>query len=219
MLRDDSFWCLFSRARAASSVCILAGALWAAVACGSDDSSGSTSGAGGDQSSGGTDSAGGNGGSSGETSTDGGGGAGNFSSVWRAKSVELTLYDVANPNNVQPRTFDMPTEVAGPGDAGEVEVLIQFEGEHRITYTYTEGDSAYYRLLEPAVAIENMYFVQGDSISHTYSIDGGKLSGVSTLAFGSAFSGFMTTTYEKVAEFPPSDWPSKVVSYEIGGAQ
>lgn len=205
-------------------MCITAVALWAAVACGSDDdSSASTDGGGGDQSSGGTDSAGGSGGatggSGGESSTDGGGGAGDFSSVWQAESSELMLYDAANPHDFESHTVEMPAKVEAPGSSREVELYVQFEGEYRITYAYTEGDSAYYRLLEPALASDDFYSVQSADGFHSYSIEDGKLTDTAQQIFGSAWSSIVTTTYKKVEKFPPSDWPSKVVSYEVGGAQ
>lgn len=218
---------LLARNRGAS-VCITAVALWAAVACGSDDDSPtSTDGAGGDQASGGsgpsaggTHSAGGTSaaGGGGETST-AGGGTGDFSAVWQAESAELMLFDAANPHDFESRTIEMPAKVQGPGDGPEVELYVQFEGEYRITYAYTEGDSAYYRLLEPALSADDFYSVQSADGLHSYSIEDGKLTGTAQQAFGSAWSAFVTTTYKKVDEFPPSDWPNEVVSYEVGGAQ
>ncbi|HEU5072701.1 MAG TPA: hypothetical protein VFU02_00975 [Polyangiaceae bacterium] len=201
------------------------------VACGSDDdSAASTNGGGGDQGSGG--SAGGSGGAptdggggdtstggGGDTSTDGGGSPGDFSSVWQAESVELMLFDAANPSNFESHTLEMPAKVEAPGDSREVELYLQFEGEYRITYAYTEGDSAYYRVSEPALSADDFYSVQSADGLHSYSIEDGKLTDTAQQSFGTAWSAITTTTYKKVDDFPPGDWPSKVVSYESGGAQ
>lgn len=211
-------------------------ALWAAVACGSDDdSSAATDGAGGDQASGGTGpSAGGSGaaggggeaptGSGGDGASTGGSGGsntpGDFSSVWQAESSELMLFDVNDPAGVESHTLDIPAKVAGPGGGPEVELYVQFEGESRITYAYSDGDSAYYRFSEPAFSVDGeFYSVQSTDGTHSYSIDDGKLTETAQQAFGSTWSAITTTTYKKVAEFPPSDWPSKVVTYEVEGAQ
>ena len=182
---------------------------------GSDSTGGSggapTDGGGGDTSSGG----------SGNSSSDGGGGSGtgDFSSVWQAESVELMFIDAANPHDFQSHTLEMPAKVEGPDDGREVELYLQFEGEFRITYAYSEGDPAYYRFSEPAVSSADFYSVQTASGIHSYSIEDGKLTDSAQQSFGSAWGGFTTTTYRKVDEFPPSGWPSKFVSYELGGAQ
>lgn len=223
-----------------SSVCIAGVALWAAVACGSDDSSSaSTDGAGGG--SGGSDSAGGSGGdpssdgdggtstsgdggtSSGGSSSGGSGGSsspGDFSSVWQAESAELLVLDANDAAGFESHTVDIPAKVAGPGDGRDVEVYVQFEGEYRITYAYSEGDSAYYRFSEPAISVSGeFYSVQSADGTHSYSIEDGKLTENAQQVFGSTWSTITTTTYKKVDDFPPSDWPSKVVTYEVGGAQ
>src|SRR6187402_1377023 len=177
MLGVLSFWFSRRRARGAGSVCVTAVALWAAVACGSDgDSPGPTEGDGGDQgsggtgpSSGGTDSTGGAGGAptdggGGETSTGGSGGgssaSGDFSSIWQATSAELMFIDPANAAGFESHTLEIPAKVEAP-DGREVELYLQFEGESRITYAYTEGDSAYYRFLQPASSFGDFYSVQG----------------------------------------------------------
>lgn len=178
-------------------------------------------------SSGGTDSAGGGGGApnddgGGNTSTDGGGGSsapGDFSSVWQAESAELLFFDAANPAGLESHTIEMPAKNEAPGDGPEVELYLQFEGESRITYAYSEGDPAYYRFVEPATSSADFYSVQSADGSHSYSIEDGKLTDNAQQIFGSAWSAFTTTTYKKVDEFPPSDWPSKVVTYESEGVQ
>src|SRR5688572_32550590 len=165
MLGDFSLWFSRRRVRGLSSVCIAGVALWAAVACGSDDSSSaSTDGAGGDGGTGGSGgsnsdggnagdpSSGGDGGTSsggdGGTSSGGDGGSGgsntpgDFSSVWQAESAELIVFDVNDPTGYQSHTIDIPAKSAGPGDGRDVELYVQFEGEYRITYAYSEGDSA-----------------------------------------------------------------------------
>lgn len=237
MLGTPSLWFSRRRARGAGSVCITAVALWAAVACGSDgDSPGPIEGDGGDQgsggtgpSSGGTDSTGGAGGAptdggGGETSTDGGGSgggssaSGDFSSIWQATSAELMFIDPANAAGFESHTLEIPAKVEGP-DGREVELYLQFEGESRITYAYTEGDSAYYRFLQPASSFGDFYSVQGTDGSHSYSIEDGKLTDIAQQSFGSAYSAITTTSYQKAEEFPPSDWPGKVVTYELEGAQ
>ncbi|HEY6723556.1 MAG TPA: hypothetical protein VI197_05965 [Polyangiaceae bacterium] len=215
----------FSHVRARTAgVCITAVALWAAVACGSDDDApASTDGAGGDQasggsgqSSGGTHTAGGGG----ETSTDGGGGSGDFSAIWQAESTELMLFDAADPSSLESHTVEVPAKVAAPGDEREVELYVQFEGEQRITYAYTEGDPAYYRILTPATRSgDEFYAVQTENGTHSYYFEDGKLIEGAQQVFGSAWSGYATTTYREVKDFPPGDWPSKAVTYEVGGAQ
>lgn len=236
MLGDLSLWFSRRRVRGLSSVCIAGAALWAAVACGSDDSSSSsTDGAGGDGGSGGSNSAGGSGGDpstdgDGGTSTSGDGGTsgsgggsnspGDFSSVWQAESAELMLFDANDPTGFESHTIDIPAKVAGPGDGPDVEVYVQFEGEYRITYAYSDGDPAYYRFSEPAISVSaEFYSVQSADGTHSYSIEDGKLTDIAQQGFGSMLLGTTTTTYRKVDDFPPSDWPSKVVTYEVGGAQ
>src|SRR5687768_14623973 len=216
---------LFSRWRAhvASSVCIAAVAWWA-VACGSDDDSpGPTGGEGGEQasggagpSSGGTDSAGGggvptDGGGGSDTSTGGGGSdtPGDFSSVWQAESAELTFFDAQNPAGFESHMLEIPAKVEAPGDGREVELYAQFEGEFRITYAYTDGDSAYYRFLQPALSAGDFYSVQTADGLRSYSIEDGKLTDTAQQSFGSVWSAITTTSYKKIEEFPPSDWPSK----------
>ena len=135
MLGSLSLWFSRWRARGASSVCITAVAVWAAVACGSDGKSPSPiEGEGGEQASGGagpasggSDSAGGSGGAptdggggdtssnggGGDTTTDGGGGSGTsggFSSVWQAESVELMFFDQANSAGFESHTLEMPAK-------------------------------------------------------------------------------------------------------------
>ena len=240
MLGDLSLWFSRRRVRGLSSVCIAGVALWAAVACGSDDSSSAATNSGGDDggSSGsnsnggnaGDPSSGGDGGTSsggdGGTSSGGNGGSGgsntpgDFSSVWQAESAELLVFDVNDPTGFQSHNIDIPTKTAGPGGGPDVELYVQFEGESRITYAYSEGDSAYYRFSEPAYSISGeFYTVQSADGSHNYSIEDGKLTENAQQAFGSTWSMMTTTTYKKIDDFPPSDWPSKVVTYEVGGAQ
>lgn len=212
----------FARARA-GSVCITAVALWAAVACGSDDdSSGSTAGAGGNQASGGSGSSVGGSfaGGGGDTSTDGGGGSGDFSAIWQAESTELMFFDAEDPGNFVSRTIDMPTRVEVPGDDREAEFYVQFEGDHRITYAHTKGDSVYYRFLTPATPSGDEYYtVIAEHGLHSYYFEDGRLVEGAQHAFGSTLSAITTTTYKQVEQFPPKDWPKKVVTYEVRGAQ
>lgn len=178
-------------------------------------------------SSGGTDSSGGSGGApsdggSGNTSTDGGGGSGTsggFSSIWQAESAELMIFDVTSSAGFESHTLEMPAKMEAPGDDREVEFYLQFEGESRITYAYTDGDPAYYRFSEPAYSFGDFYSMQTADGSHSYSIEDGKLTDTAQQSFGSTYSAITTTKYKKVDEFPPSDWPSKVVSYEMEGVQ
>ena len=243
MLGTLSPWLSLRRARGAGSVFVAAAAVWAAVACSSDDdSSASNEGGGGDQgsggdggssggsdSNGGSDSAGGSGGApndggGGDTSSGGSGGSGgsstpgDFSSVWQADSVELLLYDATG--GIESQTVEMPAKVESPVDGREVEFYVTFEGEQRITYAYTEGDPAYYRLLETAISVSgDFYAVQSEEGSHSYSLEDGKLTEITQQSFGSAWTAFTTTTYKKVEDFPPSDWPSEVVDHEVEGAE
>lgn len=215
------------------TVCVALAALGAAVACSSDDdSSPSPGGEGGEAgSSGAAPSTGGRASSSGGAPGDGGSGEqpaeggngsgapGDFSSVWQAASVELLFFDAANPTGFESRTFDMPAAVEGPGGGREVELYVQFEGESRITYAYTDGDPAYYRFAQPAYGSEDFYSVSSSDGVHSYTIEDGKLVDMAQQAFGEAWGAITTTYYEKVDVFPPRGWPSKFVSYELEGAE
>ncbi len=190
----------------------------AAPACGNSSSDGAGSGGAGTsgRASGGKSSAGKTG--SGGKSNGGGGDTsspGDFSGVWRFESVEFNYVDNAAPTEPISGTASFPKTIAVPQDGREAEFLQQFVGEQLITYAYYAGDPAYYRITQSAYMTQDSYVVDSGNTGHVFTLEDGKLIDSSVGTSETAFI-LTKTIYEKLdGAFPPSDWPSESLTYEV----
>lgn len=159
-------------------------------------------------------------GSNGSSGVDGGPassptGPGDFSSVWQAASVELTVYDPANPTAApSQQTVEIPALVKEPTTGSNIELYVTFEGSQRISYGRYENTNVYYRITQPwthaGEGSSEMYSTE----SNIYMVKDGVLTLLSTrVADGKNF--ISKTTFRKV-DFPPAGWPTEKIDYEAG---
>ena len=200
---------LASLRRSATTVVLCFGGVVAA--CGSSGhSSAPADGAGGDSN---VDPGAGN---SGTESTGGQqpGVTGGLEGVWRAASTELVAFDSANPLAITQKTLDLPTTVTLPEQAGETEMYLATEDDQLVTYAYHDGDEGYYRLLQPLSGADNVFQLLSSTKAESFLFDDGVLTSASTRTQGTSFVS-VTTTYEKLAKFPPSGWPDQVIEVDV----
>jgi hypothetical protein len=181
------------------------------IACGSDKSKASPA-AGGD----GTDGPPGSGNSSsGGTESGGPGEAGDFASIWRRSSAELTLIDAANPVATKSINLDIPAKVTHDEYATDVELFEQIKDEQLIVYAHYEDAEIYYRVVTPLQKADDTYILQSSAgLSGMYSLQDGALKLSQTQATEAKVV-LSETLYEIYAgDFPPADWPTEVVELE-----
>jgi len=147
-------------------------------------------------------------------------GPGDFSSVWQPASANLYVVDTANPTGGTQQDYDLPKTLTEANSGLEVESYVAFDASHIIRYAHYQGQNVYYRTSETAI-------VAGDSyITNTtqFSLDDGVLKQVGngvlehTDGAPGATDVFITLTYAP-AQFPPSDWPTNVITYDEDAAQ
>lgn len=142
-------------------------------------------------------------------------GPGDFSSVWQAANVEVTVFDTANPMAVPPsQTVELPALVKEPTSGANIELYVTFDGSQRITYGRYENTNVYYRISEP-------YSHAGEGTSATYSTTGNIYmlkDGILTLTttrFADGKNYISKTTFRKI-DFPPAGWPTEKIDYQGG---
>lgn len=214
---------------------IAALAVLLACACGDDDdaqggpSSGKDSGAAGqDEPSAGKGGKGGRGGSSAPTAGKGGSagkgggggsagkggnvasGPGEFGDYWKRRTVEMTIIDATNPTGFKQETIELPDRIANPVDGRELDVYIQIKDDKRYTYALFEGDQVYYRMTTPLLETDDAYFDSSGGETQIYELEDGVLKDTRITAVDT-YSLTSASTYERVAEFPPSDWPAEML--------
>lgn len=139
-------------------------------------------------------------------------GPGDFSSVWQAASMEVTVFDPANPTTPAQRSIQVPALFKAPTTSTNVELYVTFEGDKRISYARYESSNVYYRITHPAT-----HFGDGDSAQYAtdgalYTLENGLLT--ATSAHESASKSIVAkTTYRRVA-FPPAGWPTEKIDHE-----
>lgn len=139
-------------------------------------------------------------------------GPGDFSSVWQAASMEVTVFDPANPTEPQQRTIDVPALMKAPTTEKNVELYVTFEGDKRISYARYENTDVYYRITHSA-----MPFGEGDGAQYStendlYTLEEGGLT-QTTARESDGKSIVVTTKFRRVA-FPPAGWPTEKIDQD-----
>lgn len=147
-------------------------------------------------------------------------GPGNFSSVWQAASVEVSLYDTSNPTAAPPtQTVELPALTKEPTTGTNIELYVTFEGDKRVSYARYENTNAYYRITESAThagsGSSEMYSMM--SSSSIYTLDDGLLKLTTTRQVDTKIS--ITRTMFRKIDFPPAGWPTEKIDYQAGDPQ
>lgn len=139
---------------------------------------------------------------------------GGLAGVWRAVSAELVAFDSANPLAITQKTLDLPAAATLPEQEGETALYLAIEDDQLVTYAYHAGDDGYYRLLQPLSGADNVYQLLSSTKAESFLFDEGALTSMSTRTQGTSIIS-ITTSYEKLATFPPSGWPAQVIEVDV----
>jgi len=183
------------------------------IGCGSDDKSRAVPAVGGD-----SDGPPGSGNSSsGGTDSVGPGDPGEFGSIWRRVSAEMTIVDAMNPTGVTSVDVDIPKKVTHDEYETDVEIFEQIADDQLIVYAHYDDSEVYHRAVYPLLKSDDSYVLQSSSgVSGVYALDEGVLKLTQTLGSDTKLV-LSDTFYEKYSgDFPPADWPSAI--YELEGA-
>lgn len=139
---------------------------------------------------------------------------GGLEGVWRAVSTELVALDSADPFAITQKTLELPAAVSLPEQDGKTELCLAIEDGQLVTYAYHDGDEGYYRLLQPLSGADNVYQLLSSTKAESFLFDEGALTSMSTRTQGTLILS-STTSYEKLAKFPPSGWPAQVIEVDV----
>ena len=145
-------------------------------------------------------------------------GSGDFGAIWRQKSAEVVVIDMANPI---PETVnvEIPSSLPFPESDREVELFEQFKDGQHLTYAWVQGAPDYYRITAQTIGSDDAYVVQqGDSV-RTFAMEHGNLYSITSLAIEATIIQSYTRYAEYKGTFPPDEWPSNVVDATIGEVQ
>ncbi len=157
---------------------------------------------------------GGDGDGDGDRDDDASSGPGDFTSVWRADTVEILIQDTENPTGLPSnKTYDVPTTLLDANVGAEVESFIAFDATHLIRYAHYEGTDSYYRITQPGTLAEDVFVAS----TSNFLLEDGELSQTSIAQDGTQL--LIITTHFEVAQFPPSNWPSAVITYDAEAGQ
>ena len=183
------------------------------AACGSSSNSG-TSGAAGSS---GTLASTGSG-TTGSTGTGAGGSGssdpGAFDSIWKRQSARVNVIDPAAPSTPSNVLVNLPATITEPVDGRELDMYQQILNDKLLTFAYRTGDSAYYRIEQPATKINDSYIAGSSGTTYMFTIMDGRLVDQTSSSLGSGVY-ISEATYVKYAgAFPPSTWPAQVIDFK-----
>lgn len=138
-----------------------------------------------------------------------------FDSIWRYARGEITYIDTANPTAFEPAPFEFPDTFEVPGQERPLELYLQLTGETLVTYAYYENEAAYYRILQHASMADDSYFVSLGATVQLYTLKNGKLIQTTQGGHDTALILAETTLERYDGTFPPSHWPSEVVTFDV----
>lgn len=203
------------------------------VACGDDDSAAASKGHGGKDRDGGAgsdaqagdggadgqkpgrDGGGGGGGTSdhdGGASGGGGDGTGDFSSIWKRVSSQITIIDPADPTSIVMKTIEIPALIPEPIEGHDIDAYEQIKGDKLLTYAHRDGDDVYYVLSADLMKADTTYIAIAGDDQKLLTLQDGHLNEtrafraanditVSTIATFNAYDG----------DFPPKGWPTQKI--------
>ncbi len=183
----------------------------AATGCGSDDKSKAVPAVGGEG-----DRASGSGNtSSGGTDSAGPGEPGEFGSIWRRATAELTVVDAMNPTATVNAKVDIPNKVTHEEYETDVELFEQIEDDELILYAHYDDAEVYLRVVYPLMKDDDSYVLQSSSgATGLYSLEEGVLKLTQTLTSDMTLV-LSESHYQKyTGDFPPADWPTDLLELE-----
>jgi len=143
------------------------------------------------------------------------GAKGNFDSVWHASNGTVAVVPVngAFPKEVD---VDLPDKIMHPDYETDVEIFEQLQGETLVVFAHFDGSEVYHRLRFPLTSFgtSSLTWITTSGASAVYSLESGRLKRTMTQQTETEI--MLSTTYYDAysGDFPPEDWPSKVLDVE-----
>jgi hypothetical protein len=136
--------------------------------------------------------------------------AGDFNSIWKRYSSDITVVDPAVPSGVVQKTVELPPTLIDPADGREVDMYqqVQVKDGMLLTYAHFDGDEVYYQISAPLTGSDPVYVGSG-SDHFILELTDGQLIETRTSMYGAASANTRTTYSAHTGSFPPSGWPSQ----------